>query len=132
MTPNVSKPSKFDTFAAIFLFIFLPGMGGVGAQNDSPENCPNYFFSVLVVYAFFSPAKEIWGDGPEIMFEIGGVDSVRGALGQMFMTSSDCFWGSHAEKKDRVLTKKGSQNSEPVLGTECYSLTQNYYLRNLL
>ena len=36
MTPNASKQGKLDSFGAIFLFIFLPRMWGLGFQNDSP------------------------------------------------------------------------------------------------
>ena len=35
MTPNASKQGKFDSFTAIFLFIFLPCLG-LGFQNNSP------------------------------------------------------------------------------------------------
>ena len=36
MTPNASKQGNLDSFGAIFLFIFLPCMWGLGFQNDSP------------------------------------------------------------------------------------------------
>ena len=36
MAQNASKQGKLDNFAAIFLFIFLPCMWGLGLQNDSP------------------------------------------------------------------------------------------------
>ena len=35
MTPNVSKQGKLDSFATMFLFIFLPCMWGLGFQYDS-------------------------------------------------------------------------------------------------
>ena len=35
-TPNASKQGKFDSFRAIFLFMILPCMCGLGFQNDSP------------------------------------------------------------------------------------------------
>ena len=37
MAPNASKQGKLDSFAAIYLFIFLPCMWGLGLQNDSPK-----------------------------------------------------------------------------------------------
>ena len=37
MTQNASKQGKLDSFGAIFLFIFLPCMWGLGLQNDSPS-----------------------------------------------------------------------------------------------
>ena len=36
MTPNASKQSKFGSWGAIFLFIFLPCMWGLGLQKESP------------------------------------------------------------------------------------------------
>ena len=36
MTQNASKQGKFDGFAAILLFIFVPCMWELGFQNDSP------------------------------------------------------------------------------------------------
>ena len=36
MAENAAKQGKLDSFAAIFLFIFLPCMWGLGLQNDSP------------------------------------------------------------------------------------------------
>ena len=36
MTPNASKQGKLDNLGAIFLFIGLPCMWGLGFQNDSP------------------------------------------------------------------------------------------------
>ena len=37
MTQNASKQGKLDSFGAMFLFIFLPCMWGLGSQNDSPK-----------------------------------------------------------------------------------------------
>ena len=36
MTPNASKQGKFGSLGAIFLFIFLPCMWGLGLQKESP------------------------------------------------------------------------------------------------
>ena len=36
MTPNASKQGKFGSLGAIFLFIFLPCMWGLGSQKESP------------------------------------------------------------------------------------------------
>ena len=36
MTPNALKQGKFDSLGAIFLFIFLPCMWGLGLQKESP------------------------------------------------------------------------------------------------
>ena len=36
MAQNASKQGKLDSLAAIYLFIFLPCMWGLGFQNDSP------------------------------------------------------------------------------------------------
>ena len=36
MTQNASKQGKLDSFGAIFLFIVLPCMWGLGLPNDSP------------------------------------------------------------------------------------------------
>ena len=35
MTPNASKQGKFGSLGAIFLFIFLPCMWGLGFQKES-------------------------------------------------------------------------------------------------
>ena len=35
-TPNASKKGKFGSLGAIFLFIFLPCMWGLGSQKESP------------------------------------------------------------------------------------------------
>ena len=37
MTPNASKQGKFGGLGAIFLFIFLPCMWGLGLQKKSPR-----------------------------------------------------------------------------------------------
>ena len=37
MAPNASKQGKFDSLGAIFLFIFLPCMWGLGLQKESPN-----------------------------------------------------------------------------------------------
>ena len=39
MTPNASKQGKFGSLGAIFLFIFLPCMWGLGLQKESPCAC---------------------------------------------------------------------------------------------
>ena len=36
LTPNASKQGKFSSLGAIFLFIFLPCMWGLGLQKESP------------------------------------------------------------------------------------------------
>ena len=36
MTPNASKQGKFGTLGAIFLFILLPCMWGLGSLKESP------------------------------------------------------------------------------------------------
>ena len=36
MTPNASKQVKFGSLGAIFLFVFLPCMWGLGSQKESP------------------------------------------------------------------------------------------------
>ena len=36
-SPNASKQGKFGSLGAIFLFIFLPCMWGLGSQEESPE-----------------------------------------------------------------------------------------------
>ena len=45
MTPNAGKRGKFGSLGAIFLFIFLPCMWGLGLQKESPElsGCPQEY-----------------------------------------------------------------------------------------
>ena len=48
MTPNASKQGKLDSFGAIFLFIFLPCMWGLGSQNDSPITSKKVFCKKVI------------------------------------------------------------------------------------
>ena len=56
MTPNASKQGKLDSFGAIFLFIFLPCMWGLGFQNDSPPTSadfPSLGWTFWILFIFF-------------------------------------------------------------------------------
>ena len=62
MTPKASKQGQLDSLGAIFLFIFLPCMWGLGFRNDSPnymtrKNSLGIYFEIIIARMVVFPVK---------------------------------------------------------------------------
>ena len=70
MTPNALEQGKFGSLGAIFLFIFLPCMWGLGFQKESPllleqdikhvGNGQSCFSNRALVKAGLEAPKRLW------------------------------------------------------------------------
>ena len=72
MTPNASEPGNFGSLGAIFLFILLPCMWGLGLQKD-PKVHAHYDWSVPTTPYLILLRKYRDTNGSRIVIQIGGV-----------------------------------------------------------